>query len=177
MEPISRCVLTQSLGLCLTNPRADMGSSDPIPQFSYLVRQFKKHNLAYLHVTEPRVGGNLDVDAPPESSNDFLRQIWCEDGKDRVFISAGGYTRQTAIETAEEKGGMVAFGRLYIPNVSPWVLGIYPVLRFRVCCCTDIPSYLSLPMPVIHSSVSPRTAPLYHVHTPLLHNYRITPIA
>jgi NADPH2 dehydrogenase len=118
MESISRYVFSLFLGLCLTNPRADMGSSDPIPQFSYLVRQLRKYNLAYLHVTEPRVGGNVDVDAPPESSNDPLRQIWCEEGKDGVFISAGGYTRQTAIETAEEKGGMVAFGRLYIPNVS-----------------------------------------------------------
>ncbi|KAG0697551.1 NADH:flavin oxidoreductase/NADH oxidase [Suillus ampliporus] len=94
----------------------DMGSSDPIPQFSYLVHQLRKHNLAYLHVTEPRVSGSLDVDASPESSNDSLRQIWCEEGKNGVFISAGGYTRQTAIEVVQEKGGMVAFGRLYIPN-------------------------------------------------------------
>ncbi|OAX35621.1 FMN-linked oxidoreductase [Rhizopogon vinicolor AM-OR11-026] len=93
-----------------------MGTSDPMPQFTYLVRQLKKHNLAYLHVVEPRVSGNADVDAPPESTNDLLRQIWCGEDKDSVFISAGGYTRQTAIETAEEKGGMVAFGRLYIPN-------------------------------------------------------------
>lgn len=103
-----------------------MGSTNPIPQFSYLVRQLKKLNLAYLHITEPRVGGASDVVALPDSTNDPLRQIWCGEGKDGVFISAGGYTRQTAIETANEKGGMVAFGRLYIPNVSlfrspvPW---------------------------------------------------------
>ncbi|OJA15849.1 hypothetical protein AZE42_09895, partial [Rhizopogon vesiculosus] len=46
--------------------------------------------------------------------------LWCGEDKDRVFISAGGYTRQTAIETAEEKGGTVAFGRLYIPNVATY---------------------------------------------------------
>ncbi|KAG2135251.1 NADH:flavin oxidoreductase/NADH oxidase [Suillus clintonianus] len=110
------------------SPFQDMGSANPIPQFSYLVRELRKRNLAYLHVTEPRVGGNIDVDAPPQSSNDFLRQIWCEEGKSGVFISAGGYTRQTAIETAQDKGGMVAFGRLYIPN---------PDLPTRLMC--DLP--------------------------------------
>jgi hypothetical protein len=116
--------------------RADMGSSDPISQFSYLAHQLRKHNLAYIHVTEPRVGGNVDIEAPPGSSNNFLRQIWCEEGKDGVFIGAGGYTRQTAIETVDKKGGMAAFGRFYISNVSP--LGfpslfcrVYLALRFR----------------------------------------------
>ncbi|KAG1886763.1 NADH:flavin oxidoreductase/NADH oxidase [Suillus subluteus] len=98
------------------SPFQDMGLPDPKPQFSYLVSQLRKYDLAYLHVTEPRVGGNIDVDAPPQSSNNFLREIWCKEGKDSVFISAGGYTRQTAIETAQEHGGMIAFGRLYIPN-------------------------------------------------------------
>ncbi|KAG2067693.1 FMN-linked oxidoreductase [Suillus decipiens] len=98
------------------SPFQDMGVPDPKPQFSYLVSQLRKYNLAYLHVTEPRVGGNIDVDAPLQSSNDFLREIWCKEGENRVFISAGGYTRQTAIETVQEHGGMIAFGRLYIPN-------------------------------------------------------------
>ncbi|KAG1874879.1 NADH:flavin oxidoreductase/NADH oxidase, partial [Suillus subluteus] len=98
------------------SPFQDMGLPDPKPQFSYLVSQLWKYDLAYLHVTEPRIGGNIDVDAPPQSSNDFLREMWCKEGKNGVFISAGGYTRQTAIETAQEHGGMIAFGRLYIPN-------------------------------------------------------------
>ncbi|KAG1874880.1 NADH:flavin oxidoreductase/NADH oxidase [Suillus subluteus] len=98
------------------SPYQDMGLPDPKPQFSYLVSQLRKYDLAYLHVTEPRVGGGIDVDAPPQSSNDFLREMWCKEGKNGVFISAGGYTRQTAIETAQEHGGMIAFGRLYIPN-------------------------------------------------------------
>jgi NADPH2 dehydrogenase len=95
-----------------------MGVPDPKLQFSYLVSHLKKHDLAYLHVIEPRIGGYLDVDAPPQGSNDFLREIWCKEGRNSVFISAGGHTRQTAIETAQEHGGMIAFGRLYISNVS-----------------------------------------------------------
>ncbi|KAG1855184.1 hypothetical protein DFJ58DRAFT_906109 [Suillus subalutaceus] len=98
------------------SPYQDMGLPDPKPQFSYLVSQLRKYDLAYLHIIEPRIGGGVDVDAPPQSSNDFLREIWCKEGKNCVFISAGGYTRQTAIETAQEHGGMIAFGRLYIPN-------------------------------------------------------------
>ncbi|KAF8414782.1 hypothetical protein L210DRAFT_3466086, partial [Boletus edulis BED1] len=35
-----------------------------------------------------------------------------------LLISAGGYTRQTALRTAEDKEGLIAFGRLYISNVS-----------------------------------------------------------
>jgi NADPH2 dehydrogenase len=95
-----------------------MGLPDPKPQFSYLVSQLLDYKLAYLHVVEPGIGGVVDADIPLNSDNDFLREIWCEEGDDRVFISAGGYTRQTAIKTTEEKGGMVAFGRLFIPNVS-----------------------------------------------------------
>jgi NADPH2 dehydrogenase len=109
-----------------------MGIPDPKPQFSYLVSQLKGYNLAYLHVTEPRIGGNIDVDAPPQSSNDFLREIWCKEGKNGVFISAGGYTRQAAIETAQEHGGMIAFGRLYIPNVS-----MFCVHSFSFPMCVD----------------------------------------
>jgi len=100
------------------------------------------------------------VDAPPESTNDLLRQIWCGEDKDSVFISAGGYTRQTAIETAEEKGGMVAFGRLYIPNVSPlcFMSVFSPFLHSRMCCCTDIFRLLHLlsVISVLDPSYQPR---------------------
>ncbi|KAG2352343.1 hypothetical protein BDR07DRAFT_879234 [Suillus spraguei] len=76
------------------SPFQDMGVPDPKPQFSYLVSQLKKYDLAYLHVTEPRVGGNIDVDAPLQSSNDFLREIWCNDGDNRYLsVQAGTHDR------------------------------------------------------------------------------------
>ncbi|KAG1819035.1 uncharacterized protein BJ212DRAFT_1495228 [Suillus subaureus] len=105
-----------SIRLSPWSPFQDMGLPDPKPQFSYLVNQLRKYDLTYLHVTEPRVGGNIDVDAPLQNSNNFLREIWCKEGKNSVFISAGGHTRQTAIEITQKHGGMIAFGRLYIPN-------------------------------------------------------------
>jgi NADPH2 dehydrogenase len=99
----------------------DMGMVDPRPTFAYLVTALRdKHpKLAYLHVTEPRVGGITDITAHPDEDNDFLREIWNsgEGGEERVFISAGGYTRETALRDAEDKGGLIAFGRLYISNV------------------------------------------------------------
>ncbi|KAN0090737.1 hypothetical protein V8E55_004303 [Tylopilus felleus] len=101
----------------------DMGMEDPRSTFAYLVTALRdKHpKLAYLHTTEPRVAGDVGITPHPEASNDFLREIWNggEGGEERVFISAGGYTRETALRTAENKGGLVAFGRLYISNVSP----------------------------------------------------------
>ena len=94
---------------------------DPRPTFAYLATALRdKHpKLAYLHVTEPRVSGPMDIAPSADDNNDFLRQIWNggEGGEERVFISAGGYTRETALHTVEDKGGLIAFGRLYIPNV------------------------------------------------------------
>jgi hypothetical protein len=51
-------------------------------------------------------------------SNDFIRDIW----GDRRLISAGGYTRETAIAAAEEKGDLIAFARPYVANVSLMLL-------------------------------------------------------
>ncbi|KAI9572308.1 hypothetical protein HD554DRAFT_1669777 [Boletus coccyginus] len=100
----------------------DMGMPDPRPTFAYLAIALRdKHpKLAYLHVTEPRIGGGMDVDIAlhAEGDNDFLREIWNggEGGEERAFISAGGYSRETALRTAEDKGGLIAFGRFYISN-------------------------------------------------------------
>ncbi|KAI0826125.1 FMN-linked oxidoreductase [Irpex lacteus] len=92
----------------------DMRIPDPIPQFSYVVEQIAKRqpNLAFIHVVEPRVQGSEDRDAPASESNDFIRAIW----QPRPLISAGGYTRELAIEVAEKKDDLIAFGRYYISN-------------------------------------------------------------
>ncbi|KIJ16015.1 hypothetical protein PAXINDRAFT_75914 [Paxillus involutus ATCC 200175] len=100
------------------NTFQDMKMPNPRTTFAYLATALRdKHpNMAYLHVTESRV--DTDLPGNGDEVNDFLREIWNsgEGGKNRVFISAGGYTRDTALSTAEELGGLVAFGRLYISN-------------------------------------------------------------
>ena len=101
---------------------------DPRPTFAYLATALRDAHpkLAYLHVVEPRVAGAADRVVIEGENNDFLRAIWKggEGGEERAFIAAGGYTRETALRTADEKGGLVAFGRLYIANV-----------RVTVSCC------------------------------------------
>ena len=93
-----------------------MGMENPRPTFAYFVSQAKERfpNLAYLHAVEPRIAGPEDGESSSGGSNGFLRKIW----GNKVFIAAGGYTPETAAETVEAKGGLIAFGRRYISNVS-----------------------------------------------------------
>ncbi|KAJ7146474.1 NADH:flavin oxidoreductase/NADH oxidase [Mycena epipterygia] len=92
----------------------DMQFDNPKPTYAHLVTQLRERHpdLAYVHAVEPRVDGTETVDVKEGYSNDFLRDIW----GDRPFISAGGYTRETAIAAAEEKGDLIAFSRPYIAN-------------------------------------------------------------
>ncbi|KAJ7439989.1 hypothetical protein FB451DRAFT_144035 [Mycena latifolia] len=95
----------------------DMQFDHPKPTSAHLVTQLRDRypELAYLHIVEPRADGNGDMttDRIKENhSNDFIREIW----GGRPLISAGGYTRETAIAVAEEKGDLVAFGRGYLAN-------------------------------------------------------------
>jgi len=86
--------------------------------FSYLVEELRRRhpNFGYLHVVESRIRGSFERDDPAvnEQSNDFLRAIWA--GK--PWISAGGFSRDSAIKQADEKGELVAFGRYFTSNVS-----------------------------------------------------------
>ncbi|KAG6828462.1 hypothetical protein H0H92_007871 [Tricholoma furcatifolium] len=95
----------------------DMRMADPIPQFSHVVTSLRTSypSLAYIHAVEPSASGSSDSDEQQGESNDFLRTIW---GSDRVFISAGGHTRETALKTVEAGGEkvLVAFGRHYTSN-------------------------------------------------------------
>ncbi|KAJ7248981.1 hypothetical protein C8J57DRAFT_1357353 [Mycena rebaudengoi] len=134
----------------------DMNSTpaDPLPTYEYLVAQLKTRypELAYIHVVEPRIKGDVDqpnheyaavaastasksastpaelgnalealsLNEPASSpkpthtapSNDSLRALWAP----KLFISAGGYTRETALVAAERGNELVAFGRRFLAN-------------------------------------------------------------
>ncbi|KAH9852692.1 FMN-linked oxidoreductase [Lenzites betulinus] len=92
----------------------DMGMKDPVPTFSYLVMRLQElyPDLAYIHVVEPGVLGTVDIEQTQEQSNDFIRDIWLP----RPLITAGGYSRASAIERSEKTGELIAFGRLFISN-------------------------------------------------------------
>jgi NADPH2 dehydrogenase len=134
--------------------------ADPLPTYEYLVAQLKTRypELAYIHVVEPRIKGDVDqpnheyaavaastasksastpselgnalealsLNEPASSpkpthtapSNDSLRALWAP----KLFISAGGYTRETALVAAERGNELVAFGRRFLANVSTYCL-------------------------------------------------------
>jgi NADPH2 dehydrogenase len=99
----------------------EMRMEDPIPTFTHLVETLltAHPDLSYIHVVETRVdGGSTRIDSvvPTNESNDFIRDIVREKGQGTKFISAGGYTRESAIEAADVKGDFVAFGRWFLAN-------------------------------------------------------------
>jgi NADPH2 dehydrogenase len=97
----------------------DMGMKDPLPTFTTLIERIRDNhpNLAYIHVIEARVNGNIFMTLTDENrahSNEMLRKIW----GDRPYVAAGGMGRPTAIDAVEKYGGLVAFGRHFIASVS-----------------------------------------------------------
>ena len=92
----------------------DMGDSDPVALFTHVISELSKRNLAYLHLIEPRAGGDgtgaVDADVP-DAAKLFASHF------DGVLLGAGGFSRETA-EAAVDGGvaDAVAFGRIFIAN-------------------------------------------------------------
>lgn len=96
-----------------------MRMKDPKPTFRYFVEELKKAHptLSYIHVVEPRVQGyDVKTDLAEAEDLEFLREVWIQEGNARWFISAGGADREIGMKTADEKGGLVAYGRRFISN-------------------------------------------------------------
>jgi NADPH2 dehydrogenase len=111
----------QVLARCSREYALDMRMEDPVPQFSYFIAQLAElhPSLAYIHLVEPGVDKLTTGFAPEDNvletdTNDPFRKIWAP----RPFISCGNYVRDSAIDVAERKGDIVAFGRYFITNVS-----------------------------------------------------------
>ena len=90
-----------------------MSDSDPQALFGYVAGQLNRFGLAYLHIIEPRVKGNVVVaEGQAAIASEQLHQVF--KGK---IIAAGGFEPDTA-EAVVEKGDAdaVAFGRHFISN-------------------------------------------------------------
>jgi N-ethylmaleimide reductase len=90
-----------------------MADSNPQALFDYVADHLNPFGLAYLHIIEPRIKGNVLVaegEAPIASEQ--LRKIF--KGK---IVAAGGFEPDTA-EAIVEKGDadLVTFGRYFISN-------------------------------------------------------------
>lgn len=92
----------------------DMSDSDPEGLFTYVAAELGKLNLAYLHLIEPRVRGNLDDEtrSPNPVASQLIRKFYSG-----TIIAAGGFKGASAeaIITAGD-ADLVAFGRDFIAN-------------------------------------------------------------
>jgi N-ethylmaleimide reductase len=90
-----------------------MNDSDPNALFSYVAEQLNRFNLAYLHIVEPRVKGNVVIaEGQGAIAAEQLRKIFRGN-----IVAAGGFEPDTA-EAIVEAGNAeaVAFGRHFISN-------------------------------------------------------------
>jgi N-ethylmaleimide reductase len=92
-----------------------MSDSNPVALFSHVLEALQARGIAYVHMIEPRAtsaGGNDTVHADAPCTAALFRNLF-----QGVFISAGGYTPETATQAvASGLADAVAFGRLYIAN-------------------------------------------------------------
>src|SRR5271155_1531108 len=91
----------------------EMSDSDPIALFDYVAKQLNRFDLAYLHIIEPRVKGNVLVaEGQGHIATTRLREIFTGN-----IIAAGGFEPGTA-EAAVRSGDadLVAFGRYFVAN-------------------------------------------------------------
>jgi N-ethylmaleimide reductase len=90
-----------------------MSDSDAKALFTYVATHLNRFGLAYLHIVEPRVMGNVVVaQGQGPIAAEYLRTVYT--GK---IIAAGGFEPDTA-ETILAKGDadLVAFGRYFVSN-------------------------------------------------------------
>jgi N-ethylmaleimide reductase len=92
----------------------DMGDSNPEALFTYVAQQLATLNLAYLHLIEPRVLGNVDDETadPAPVAAQLIRKHYAG-----TIIAAGGFKGDSAeaILLAGD-ADLVAFGRDFIAN-------------------------------------------------------------
>jgi N-ethylmaleimide reductase len=108
----------------------DMSDSDPEGLFTYVAQQLAPLNLAYLHLIEPRIAGNIEDESRDQAP--VAAQLIRKHYKGAI-IAAGGFSQASA-EAILQAGDadMVAFGRHFIANPdlperfrNGWALNAY----------------------------------------------------
>jgi N-ethylmaleimide reductase len=95
-----------------SNKFGGMGDSTPDVTFTYAARALARFGLAYLHVIEPRVTGNVSEDDKPPVAAGLLRPLF-----GGPVIAAGGFNAAGAEAIlAEGDADLVAFGRHFLAN-------------------------------------------------------------
>jgi N-ethylmaleimide reductase len=90
-----------------------MSNSDTEALFSYVAQQLNRFDLAYLHVLEPRVKGNVVIhEGQKPIAAAQIRKIF-----NNRIIAAGGFEPDSAEQIVESgDADLVAFGRHFIAN-------------------------------------------------------------
>jgi N-ethylmaleimide reductase len=90
-----------------------MSDSDPKALFTYVAKHLNRFALAYLHVIEPRVKGNVVVaEGQGPIAAEYLSTVFT--GK---IVAAGGFEPDTAeAVVASGDADLVAFGRYFVSN-------------------------------------------------------------
>jgi N-ethylmaleimide reductase len=91
----------------------DMADSNPEALFGYVAEQLNRFGLAYLHIIEPRVKGNVVIhEGQAPIAAESLGKIF-----KGPIIAAGGFEPDGAEEVVEKKiAAAVAFGRHFVSN-------------------------------------------------------------
>lgn len=89
-----------------------MYDSNPEALFSYVANALDRFGLAYLHIVEPRVDGNVTLGRASGFPASYFRPIF-----HGTIITAGGYDRDSGNAVlAAGDADLVAYGRLFIAN-------------------------------------------------------------
>jgi N-ethylmaleimide reductase len=90
-----------------------MSDSNPEALFGYVAEQLNKFDVAYLHIIEPRIKGNVAIaDGLQAVAAGQLRKVF----KNKI-IAAGGFEPDSAVAIVEKgDADMVAFGRHFVAN-------------------------------------------------------------
>ena len=90
---------------------------EPEPTFSYLLDQLKPLGLAYVHLIEARIKGNIDDECGGQSSVDWMVKQW--DNASPILL-AGGFLPDTAQKAVDEQYAgydvVMVFGRYFVSN-------------------------------------------------------------
>ncbi|KAJ9610360.1 hypothetical protein H2200_005137 [Cladophialophora chaetospira] len=110
VDAVTHAIPSTKVGIRLSpfSEYQGMGMKETIPQFSHLIKELARFNLAYLHLVDPRIHG---LQKP-----DFAAEVWGKHwDKDSTFLRNGKYDGPEAerlVETVgEDHKVVVAFAR------------------------------------------------------------------
>jgi len=90
-----------------------MSPKDLTETYTYLTKELKARELAYLHVVESRSASQQLVEEDNDAETlDFIHDIWAP----RPLLVAGGHTADADAAASKFSNSLVVYGRHFISN-------------------------------------------------------------